>query len=409
MKKLLTIALLVFTHTLIYAGGFQVNEHGARAMGMGGAFIAVANDPSAIYFNPAGLSQLKGIRFMLGATFIAPQASFRGPSPEVTEHKMVRQIFYPINVYGSYQISEDLVVGLGINNPFGLGTKWNEDWVGRFITIESKLRTFFFTPTISYKITDKLSVGWGFDFVYSTVTLRRKADLAPFAGEALVKLSGDGTGFGYRFGLLAKLTNELSVGFSYRGDVNIKFNGTAETQGPQQLQGNLPSGDIKTELTTPQNYNFGIAYQVNPDLLLAASLQYVTWSSYRNLKVDFVDTKFSDISIPKNYFDSYIARFGGEYKLLSNVDIRAGITYDKNPVRDPYVDPTLPDSDRIGFNLGIGYRLTERINLDFAYMFLRFFERTITTSAVHYVGNTPFNGTYNSSANLFGINVSYNF
>jgi long-chain fatty acid transport protein len=76
MKKLLTIALLVFTHTLLNAGGFQVNEHGSRAMGMGGAFIAVASDPSAIYFNPAGLSQLKGLKVMMGATFIAPRTTF---------------------------------------------------------------------------------------------------------------------------------------------------------------------------------------------------------------------------------------------------------------------------------------------------------------------------------------------
>jgi len=408
MKKLLTIALLVFTHTLLNAGGFQVNEHGSRAMGMGGAFIAVASDPSAIYFNPAGLSQLKGLKVMMGATFIAPSTTFRGPAPSINEHKMVKQIFYPINLYGSYQLSDKVVVGLGLNNPFGLGTKWPEDWVGRFLATETRLRTFFFTPAVSYKVSDNISIGWGLDFVYGQVLLKRKVDLAPFAGEANVKLEGNGTGFGYRFGVLAKPIKDLSVGFSYRGDVTLNFKGTAETQGPAQLQGNLPSGDVKTSLTTPQNFNFGVAYKVMPDLLLAASLQYVTWSSYKDLKVDFVDPKFPDLSSPKNWYYSYIVRFGGEYNLLSNLDVRAGLLYDKNPIRDEYVDPTLPDADRLGFTLGAGYKMSN-LTLDFSYMFLRVAERTISNSKVYYAGNTPFNGTYNTSTHLFGFNVTYNF
>ncbi len=408
MKKLLTIALLVFSHTLIIAGGFQVNEHGSRAMGMGGAFIAVANDPSAIYFNPAGLAQLKGMKIMLGATFIAPRTTFRGPAPSVDEHKMVKQIFYPINLYGSYQLTNKLVVGLGLNNPFGLGTKWPEDWVGRFLATETRLRTFFVTPSVAYKVTEDISVGWGLDFVYGQVLLKRKADLAPFAGEGNVKLEGSGTGFGYRFGILANPLKDLSVGFSYRGDVRLKFKGTAETKGPAQLQNNLPNGDVKTELTTPQNFNFGLAYKVNPQLLVAASLQYVTWSSYRDLKVDFVDPKWPDLSSPKNWFDSYIIRFGGEYNLLSNLDLRAGMLYDKNPIRDEYVDPTLPDSDRLGFTFGAGYKM-QNITLDFSYMFLRVAERTISSSKVYYSGSNPFNGTYNTTTHLFGFNVTYNF
>lgn len=407
MKKLLTIALLVVSHTLIYSGGFQVNEHGSRAMGMGGAFIAVASDPSAIYFNPAGLTQLRGFNVMLGATFIAPRITFRGPAPSIDEHKMVRQIFYPINLYASYQLNNKVTLGFGLNNPFGLGTKWPEDWVGKYIATETRLRTFFFTPSVAYKISDGISVGWGLDFVLGQVLLKRKVDISPFAGEANVKLEGSGNGFGYRFGILAKPFDDLSIGFSYRGDVNLKFDGTAETTGPAQLQSQLPQGDVKTEITTPQNFNFGVAYRVMPKLLLAASLQYVTWSSYKDLKVDFVDSRFPDLSTPKNWFDSYIVRFGGEYNLLSNLDVRAGILYDKNPIRDEYVDPTLPDSDRLGFTLGAGYKM-RNITFDFSYMFLRVAERTITNSKVYYIGNTPFNGTYNTTTHLFGFNVTYN-
>jgi len=79
-------------------------------------------------------------------------------------------------------------------------------------------------------------------------------------------------------------------------------------------------------------------------------------------------------------------------------------------VKDQYVDPTLPDSDRIGFNLGFGYDITDNFIVDFAYMYLYFLERQINNSNLSYTdGDAPFNGIYNSNAHLLGINLSYKF
>ena len=89
VKKSLTIlsAILLFAGSL-FASGFQINENGARAMSMGNAFTGVANDASAVYFNPAAITQLSGTRLSFGSTAILPKASFRGVSPAVTEYKM---------------------------------------------------------------------------------------------------------------------------------------------------------------------------------------------------------------------------------------------------------------------------------------------------------------------------------
>lgn len=413
MKKhfYFTFVIAILSFNITFAGGFQVNEHGAKATGMANAFAAIANNPSAIYFNPAGLIQLNGTHFMMGTTLIIPNSGFRGPSPEITETKMVKQVFNPINFYGTHQVSDDIVLGFGVYNPYGLGTKWPEDWVGRFISNEIKLRTFYFSPTAAWKITDNLSLGFGADYIYSTVFLNRKADLAPFNAEADVKLDGTGSGWGFRLGLLYKPTEKLSLGLSYRSQAKISFEGTTESTYPEALKGKVPvpEGDAKTSLTTPQNITFGAAYNVTDDLLVSADFQWIGWSVYKELKVEFTNPAYAPLAATKNYSNAYIARVGTEYRLSKSLAIRGGIFYDSNPSASEYVDPMLPDADRIGLCLGVGYNLFRNVTLDLAYVFLRFNERTIENSKVYYRGNTGFNGTYNVFAHLMGFNISYNF
>ena len=128
---------IVFLASEAFAGGFQLNEHGARAMAMGGAFTAISNDPSAIYFNGAGLTQLSGIHFMLGTTLIAPTFSFRGVSPNITEYDAAKQTFLPTHFFATYRYNKDMAFGLGFFSPFGLASKWDPNWVGRYLAVET--------------------------------------------------------------------------------------------------------------------------------------------------------------------------------------------------------------------------------------------------------------------------------
>ncbi|MFH1527539.1 MAG: outer membrane protein transport protein [Bacteroidota bacterium] len=414
MKKIIPIFLLIMlTTSFLYGGGFQINEHGARGMSLAGAFTAIANDPSAIYYNPAGLYQISGTRFYTGVTLIQPSASFRGPSPSITETKLEDQIFNPINFYVTHQVNSDLGIGIGVNNQYGLGTKWDPDWVGRYLAIETEIRTFFFTPTISYKVSDNFAIGAGLVFAYGDVLIMRKNSLEPFAGDAEIELEGDGTAWGFTLGILFTPFDDLSLGFSYRSETNFDFEGDAKAAAPPQFSQLLPTGKIAAPLTTPQNITLGLAYFATEQLTVSADLQFVGWSSYDKLEVTFNDVKDASgdklvSTSVRNYNNTYIARFGAEYKFNDVLDLRYGLLYDKNPVDDEKVDPTLPDSDRLGFNFGFGYKITSKLSLDVAYMFLRFNEREIDNSEIEYTqGSAKFNGVYNSYAHLLGINLSY--
>ena len=410
--KLFTfIALLTFAFSQVFAGGFQINEHGARAMALGGAFTAIANDASAVFFNPAGITQLSGTHFMIGSTLIAPQASFRGVYPSVTEYKMVNQTFYPSHFYVTHKFTDKISAGLSFNTPYGLGTKWNQDWVGKYLAIQTDLMTFQLSPVIAYKLTDNLSISAGFEYHFANVKITQKNAQTPFAGDAFVTLDGkDNSAFGYNFSVFYKPNENLSFGAAFHSQVSYSFKGTATTTGAKQLidANILPEGDVTAKLKTPVNITVGAAYKVLPQLSLSFDYQYVGWSSYDTLKADFSNPAYTDINSPRMYDNSYILRFGAQYDVNNSLSVLGGILFDKNPVKPEYVNPSLPDADRLGLSIGVDYKLMKNLGVNVAYLFIRGKQLTVDNSKENYTsGIAPFNGTYNTSANLVSISLSY--
>jgi long-chain fatty acid transport protein len=72
------LVFLFSSLSLVYASGFTIYEQGVRALGRGGAFAATADDPTAIFFNPAGIGQLKGTHFTSGLSAIEPALQGHG-------------------------------------------------------------------------------------------------------------------------------------------------------------------------------------------------------------------------------------------------------------------------------------------------------------------------------------------
>lgn len=421
LRKYFTIILLfIIACSNIFASGFQINEQGSRAMGLGGAFTGLANDPSAIYFNPAGITQLYGTHLIGGATLILPSSTFRGPSPSITETKMNSQVFNPIHFYATHQLYDKFFLGLGVGNNYGLGTKWDENWVGRFMTVQTEIRTFFFNAVASYKIMDEVSVGFGYVFAYGDVLINRKINLAPFNSEPTLELEGTGYGSGFTAGIFVHPIKSISLGLSFRSQVRFDFEGDAVPSNySSQFDGRLPNGPITAPLTTPENITLGIAIRPLKNFTLTADYQYVGWDSYDKLEVQFEEFEDSEtgellVSTSERLYDNgFIARLGTEYEYSKSFTARAGFLYDHNPVSDERLDPTLPDSDRLGFNLGGSYNLNESVSVEAAYMFLRFDERKITNSLENYSGIdnsiSPMNGVYNSIAHLFSVTLAYKF
>ena len=423
MKKLVTVFLVfAFIAGSAYGSGFQLNEHGARAMAMAGAFTGLANDPSAIYFNPAGITQLTGTNFSIGGTMIMPLATYKFPKPSTDETEMLGQTFGLINFYVTHQLSDKLAVGLSVNNQYGLGTKWDPNWVGKYLAVETSVKTFFFTPVIAFKVSDEFSISAGPTIGMASVKISQKVQNAvnPLGPDFLLSMQSNyATAVGFTAGILYKPSREWQFGLSYRSQTKFNLTGTA-TSDPASftfihpilkvpITIPWPNGNMAAPLTTPQNITFGIAYIPNAQWTATFDFQYVGWSSYDNLVVTFNDYNLanpttagpSSESIPRNYKNTYIVRLGFEYKMTDNFELRFGALYDHNPVPDNYVEPSLPDADRLGLNIGFGGKLSSHLSVDAAYMFLSFADRQVNNSVF------GLQGTYSNQAHLFALNFNY--
>ena len=391
-----------------FGGGFQINENGARAMAQGGAFAARASDASAIYFNPAGLAFQPNGEIYLGTTLIMPSVAFYGPITDANdpaiknESKMVSQTFTPINGYITYPVSSDLHVGFGVMNPYGLGTEWDPNWVGKYITTKVDLQTFYYTPTVAYRLSDKLSIGAGLDIVTGTVKLQQAKSVINTDTRVVIDMTTK-TAYGFNVGVQYKIDPKWGIGVSYRSAVKMDASGTATFNPQFTLPAlNVVNDDVTSSLKLPATAFAGISYKASPQLELEADYQFIGWSSYKSLAIDFKKDPTKDIVSPKNYSDTYMIRVGGEYTMEA-WQFRAGYLYDHTPVSAAYVEPLLPDASRNGVNIGAGYAFNKSIRADVSYMFLKFDQRKAENT------NIVFDGTYNASAHLVGIDLGYTF
>lgn len=396
----------------LFAGGFQLNIRGARAVAMGGAFTAVANDPSAVYWNASGLTQLKGTNIMLSTHMVAPQTSFRGVLPSIDRYRSENRVFFPTHLFISHSVNEKLAFGFGFTQPFGLGTTWDEDWPGKYLAIETGLKTYILSPVANYKPFDILSISAGFLYGFADVKITRKSPInSLFAADAFVELEGsDKAAFGFNAGLMFKPIKFLSIGASYTSEMKYEFEGTATTTAPSLFSSQLPGGNITAKLTTPQNFAIGIAVDIIKEVKLSAEYQFVGWSSYDTLAVDFENEAYTDIASPRLYKDSYILRFGTAYKFSDQVTFMGGVYFDKIPVDPENLNPSLADSDRLGLSFGIDAQIFDKLNIIGSYLFIRAKELTIDNSNQVYTAppsTSKFNGTYNSIANIFSLSFVY--
>jgi long-chain fatty acid transport protein len=418
------VATVFLTTAAAFGSGFSIFEQGAKATAMGGAFAATADDPSAIYYNVAGIAQQRSAAFLIGGTAITFGNEFRGDPNDAFSSGSTgfyrEHTFVPPNAYLVLPFGSNLTFGVGVFTPYGLRTSWADPWVGRFVSRDANVKTLSVEPALAWQTSDgRLAIGGGAEYRRAHLILNRNiGSVNPFnqrfADVANAYLaSGWETHWGWNVGVLFKPSNALHIGAAYRTDMTINFKGNATiTQiptGNPQLDAIVatqlpPSQPITTSLPFPSVAVVGVSTGAIRNWDIEADLTHTTWSRFKSLDVVFTQTPSRNISAAQNWKDTWSYRLGGNHPVTPRWDVRLGAVYDKNPQPTAAVSPLLPDADRSGISFGVGYHQGPWV-VDITEFALHFNRR----SATGQTGPLALNGQYTTDANLVSLNLGYKF
>jgi long-chain fatty acid transport protein len=425
MKKTLVMSLAVlFLACGLLANGLNLNGLGARPASMGGAFVGLADDFTAVFWNPAGLALLKGRTFGLAGDFLLPSARF---TLDPTFSMETKAKGYGAGLVGYFQpIGDRIVVGLGAYTLSGLGADWASQGFEEALvyplppayftpSLESyRWRSFIgsitLAPSIAVRINDWMSFGATFNLSYGFFQTSQWAETAvlPTKPPTLVNLGQqdldvNGWGFGATFGLLIKTSDWLSVGLTWRTQTNMSLSGTTGIENLDRL--GLPvSSDTSLDVPNPTWLAGGIAVKPVDRLTVTFDLQWTNWAKLGTIELVFADPEWAaaltdEAALVLNWKDSLQIRGGVEYA-MGKFALRAGYYYDPAPAPDETMNVLIPSFTYNSFNAGFGYA-KDRWKIDFGLEYLVGKDRTITE------GVMP--GLYEMSIWVPKLSVGYTF
>lgn len=425
--------------SLLCAEGFRVLDHGAAATGQGAAFSAQADDPSALHYNPAGMTQLKGIQFSAGTLLIGGSIKFKsalGPNVDgdlggTVANPPPSTLFLTAHLPAlGLKNLPNWTVGIGVTSPFALQVKYPDDSLIAPVTTRAALPLIDIKPTLAYKLNDYISVGGGLDiYTFASFLGEGQAELqqSPAPGFNL-EANGTDTALGFNASVLwTPFRNAggkplLNLGFVYRNGADLELDG-------EFLANGAKVANARTTIELPDVYTWAIAgWPIrNPqhEWKIEVDVEYADWTDFKDL-----DLKLSNggvIPQPRNYGDAWIFMVGTEFKVLSppalpkwDVSFRTGYLRSETPVPSRDFNPSNPDADFNAFSAGVGFMChapakflgvlpcdslgAKAMGLDLAYQILLYQTRGISNNR-----QSLLNGEWDTTLHVGALSFRVNF
>ena len=428
----------------------RIQGQGTAASGMGNAFAAQADDPSALHYNAAGMTQLRGVQVMAGALFSGGITQFTSPTGATATGDRNGPFAWPppVHLYVTANLSDlgmaalgDLSAGVGVNVPFGSLNRWPVNGPFNSATTFNSLPLLDVKPTLAYKLMENLSIGLGADIYTFTGLVGEghveRQSVSPgglgIPAGSLVELYGSNTAAGFNASLLyTPLRNDqgkplANIGIVYRSRATLHLHGGVLVNGAKV-------SDAEATLVLPQVITGAVAIwpvrNSDWEWKLEVDVEYVGWNSMQNLDVHLANG--STIPQPLNWQNTYATMVGTEYALLRleslpdwEVALRAGYTYQQNQMPDATFDPGVPSADvhivggglglvckQLGSflglipcgELGVGFLKPKAIGIDLSYQASLYENRTVTGNR-----NPTVNGIYRTTLQTGGISLRISY
>lgn len=452
------IAFSVLRAAPAQGAGFALLEQSASRLGTAFAGTgAAADDVSTVFFNPAGLTQLKGSHASVVASAIEITSEFHTGTGSVPAFGQplghdggdAGDWNYVPSAYLSTQINERLALGIGVNAPFGLKLEYAPGWVGRFQALNSEIETLNVNPSIAYRVNDRLSLGVGANYqriqaeltnavnyfavaFQGAIQLINAGQLPPqvlaaltgstSAAEGHARVRGDDTAWGFNFGVLFDVSDSTRLGLAYRSSIDYEVDGSVRFSAPTVSDavaaaviesasapgGVLSDGPASVDLELPDSATLSLRHRIGNEVELLADVAWTGWSSVQELVV-VRDTGVLVSETPELWDDTWRFALGGAYELHSAVKLRAGVAYDQTPVPDSTRTPRLPDGDRTWVALGVQWSMSDALTLDAGYAHLFSEDVRLRQNAGSTVMNGILDGEQTSDVDVLSVQWSYSF
>jgi long-chain fatty acid transport protein len=417
LALLVASALPIVCAKQAQAAAFALAEQGVS--GLGNAYAgaaAAAEDASTVWWNPAGMSRLpSGIHVQAAAHVIIPSTKFTngssanpfigtGNGGDAGDTTVVPNLFAAMSLNPAWSI------GLGINVPFGLKTEYDSGWIGQFQGIKSEVKTLNINPSVSYKLSDQASIGFGVSWQRGEIDLTTGIPAA--AGGGVNSTSIDGDAWGFNVGALFNLGPATRVGVHYRSSLDYKLDGDTSFSSPALAPRN---GNVKLDLKTPATLSFSAVHKLNSQWELLADATWTEWSKIDRLPLVFTSGPLNGATLDTLVFifdDTWRLSIGANYKWSGPWTLRFGVAYDQSPVPNAETRSVrLPDNDRYWLAFGATYQMSKVSKLDIGYAFVNFKDAPINNDqrSATPVPKGLVNGTYEATVNVLSVAYQHSF
>ena len=419
MKKTLALALILTLSAPAFglgearAEGFSITQWSARGMALGNGMVGRADDPSAVAYNPAGITQLPGTRLMLGTVIERPSsrisgefATFGGGS-EYSSTSIEQKTWVIPHFYMTHQMNDRAWLGVGVFSRSGLGNGYPDSWPGSSALVNVRLQTLTINPNIAFKVTDRLSLAIGAEVTGADMELNLHPRFNSLDNHGTLK--GRGYALSGNLALHYLINEQWRVGFTYRSRMDLKVTGTNRWD-KQMGMTSMEKSSLHGTIHLPDQFALGVNYQPNEKWNFEAGVTYFVWSAYKRLDIH-LEGPNNDLLTDgaKQWHDYWGFNVSAEYRPLDWLALRLGYIYETSPLNEGHADFIAPTKGRQYFTGGVGF-MWDKWALDLGYAYIKVRDVTYRNMEVMEGGAITFNGrSHRSHAHSMGASLSYTF
>ena len=435
--KVLPTAAIALAAAGAHGAGFQLLEQ--NGSGVANSFAgsaAVAENASTIYFNPAGMTRLSGTRQISGGLDVVRIGFEFGDDRGSTLPALTSTgtgdggdaggIALVPNAYVSMKLSDKLAVGIGLGAPFGLKTEYDDDFIGRFLAINSEITTYNINPSLAYQVNPMVSLGFGVSYQKIEAKLSNAVNFSGllaqggvgvFPGlEGVGKVKADDFSWGWNVGVMIQPSDSTRVGLSYRSKIKHELSGDVTFERPDSgnplvngaMAAGAPNGPVEADVEVPDTFVISAMQKLSTDWTMLGDISWTGWSSLESLEIFRTGGALLSRETLE-WRDTWRLALGANYRYSDDVTLKFGVAYDQSPVETDHRLARLPDANRLWLSIGSQYRVGSALVVDVGYAHLFINDPKIDADGDNAAANGNLVGSYKASVDILGVQMTYNF